>query len=150
MSLLRVLLVDDNVTDLELMVAAFEECLDVQLTTHTHAPSALHWVEDQVSSDRLPHLVLLDLHMPGMDGLAWLQAIRQQPALSQLPVLLYSLTPSDLQQQVEQLQVCGYWQKPMTLSEMQNQAERLCAIWERDHGFTSTTLQRVPSAVPVT
>lgn len=147
MSQLRVLLINDNVAGLHLMTAAFEVCPDVQLVTHDHAPTALHWVEAQWRSHHLPHLVLLDLYMPGMDGLSWLRALQHQPELHVLPVLLYSLTPPDLQeQQVQHPQLCGCWQKPMTFTEVQEQAEHLCEVWERERIFTPMTLGRGPAA----
>jgi CheY-like chemotaxis protein len=146
MASLQLLLVDDNATDLQLMEAAFEACPQAELILHNHAPTALHWVEAQAQVDALPNLVLLDLHMPGMNGPAWLRALRAQPALQQLPVLLYSLTPLHLQRQwVDPTFVYGYWQKPLTFAGMQDQAQVLCDLWQRDHAFTPTTLMAASS-----
>ncbi len=35
-----------------------------------------------------PDLVLLDLGLPGMSGLQWLQTVRRQPGLDKLPVVV--------------------------------------------------------------
>lgn len=147
---LQVLLIDDHLADLDLMTAAFESCPNVDLTTHDHAPTALQWLEAQELLNRLPHLVLLDLHMPGMDGLTWLHALQHHPELHQLPIPLYSLTPPELHaQNVTYPHLCGCWQKPMTFSEMQVQATHLCEIWERDHLFTPAALRVPPVSTPV-
>ena len=45
---------------------------------------------------RLPHLVVLDLNMPRMDGREALAAIRQHPMLRALPVVVFSTSNSPL------------------------------------------------------
>lgn len=42
-----------------------------------------------------PDLVLLDMSMPGMDGLAFLQVLRQTPEWLRIPVILISAFASD-------------------------------------------------------
>ena len=37
-----------------------------------------------------PDLILLDMSMPGMDGLSLLEVVREQPGWESLPVLVYS------------------------------------------------------------
>lgn len=94
--------------------------------------------------------MLLDLHMPGMDGLEWLSAVQHRPTLQELPILFYSLTPMDRQlQQTDAPQVYGCWQKPMTFPNMQFHADRLYGIWEREHVFTPTNLREPPPVIPV-
>lgn len=142
---LHLLVVDDSVADLLLITAAFEDYPNVRLTTHAQATGALAWLETRAATGSAPDLVVLDLHMPGVDGLAWLQLLHQRPTLRDIPVLLYSLTPVDRQLgQITSPQVCGCWQKPVTFTGMQQHAQHLYDIWEREQVFTPSTLQASP------
>lgn len=142
---MHLLIVDDSLADIHLVTAAFEDYPDVHLTTHQQAAVALDWLEAWAATGDLPDLVLLDLHMPGMDGLAWLSAVRQRPNFQNLPILLYSLTPLDRQlQQVAHAPVSGCWQKPLTFQCMQVHAETLWTIWQQEGHFHPTALQHLP------
>ena len=50
-------------------------------------------------------VVLLDVQMPGFDGLATLQALREQPSLAGLPVIFLTATALDHEQ--ERLRALG-------------------------------------------
>ena len=144
MAPLHLLIVDDSLPDIHLVTAAFEDYPDVHLTTHDQAAVALNWLEAQASTGDLPDLVLLYLHMPGMDGLEWLSAVQQRPKLQGIQVLLYSLTPIDRQlQQIAPTEVCGCWQKPVTFQGMQVHAETLWTIWQQDGHFHPAALQHL-------
>ena len=138
---MHLLIVDDSLADIHLIMAAFEDYPDVHLTTHDQAAVALNWLEARATTGDLPDLVLLDLHMPGMNGLEWLSAVQQRPGLQDLPILLYSLAPMDHQlQQVAHAQVSGCWQKPLTFQGMQVHADTLWTIWQQEGHFHSIAL----------
>src|ERR671933_1625247 len=84
MDKIRVLLVDDSAVVRRLVAGALNE--DPGLEVVGCAP------EGRTALERLPRLlpdvVLLDLEMPGMDGLETLQALRR--AHPRLPVLMFS------------------------------------------------------------
>ena len=63
-----------------------------------------------------PDLALIDLHMPGTDGLAALQALRAEPdpRLSQLPILLLTAEKNEaLLASCEQAGATGFVEKPI-------------------------------------
>jgi len=98
-SLPTVLMVDDNPHDGVLFrFAVAERASALQLRMAKDGREAIAYLSERGQfADRnefpMPGLVLLDLHMPGIDGLGVLRWIRAQPRLAGLPVIL--LTGSD-------------------------------------------------------
>jgi two-component system, response regulator len=82
----------------------------------------------------LPRLILLDLHMPGMDGIAVLQSLRARPDLSELPIVLW--TSSDNPLFIEQAMRAGasaYHVKPQTLDAYRAELEAIVQRWLHDN-----------------
>lgn len=86
---LRVLLVDDS----EEFRENVSEVLGARGVEVSHARDGAEAL-DLLAGDPLPHLVLLDLWMPRADGHAVLVAMRTDPRLANIPVIV--LTASDL------------------------------------------------------
>ena len=80
----RVLVVDDQADCSEPMARLLKLC-GFEAQTAANGRDALDKLRDW-SAD----LVLLDLMMPVMDGFAFLEAIRQKPQWSELPVIVFS------------------------------------------------------------
>ena len=76
-----VLVVEDNEQNLELVLYLLEEAeLDVTVArTADEARSA--WNRD------VPSLVLLDMHLPGIDGMTLVRELRSDPRTAALPVV---------------------------------------------------------------
>lgn len=103
----------------------------------------LRWVNDGVEAfeflrrqgDRFrnaptPDLILLDLNMPRMDGLEFLAAIKQDPELKDIPVVV--LTTSDVERDVVasyQGGAAGYITKPVELTELMAAIKGLENYW---------------------
>ena len=77
----RVLVVDDNALNRE-VAAEFLRLVDMQVTCAHHGRHALELLRSQTFD-----AVLMDVHMPDMDGLEATRAIRENPAWQQLPVI---------------------------------------------------------------
>lgn len=73
-----------------------------------------------------PSLILLDLSMPVMDGIAFRQAQRQDPQLAAIPVIVCSAEPR-LPERVRGLEVDGVLQKPVRLAHLLAAVSRYCA-----------------------
>jgi CheY-like chemotaxis protein len=79
----------------------------------------------------LPDLIVLDVMMPGMDGLATLNALRAQPRLADVPVVF--MTAKVQAREVAQYQALGALDviskpfDPMTLSAT------IRTLWEQHH-----------------
>lgn len=126
---LRVLLVDDHPTDRLLAEEAFQLLtVPCTLTTVTSGVEALACLLE--AEGALPDLVLVDLHMPGMNGLTVLSKIKQHPALQALPVMM--LTTSVAQEDVAQaytLHASAYLTKAMHFEGFVEQLQSLTAFW---------------------
>lgn len=95
----RILLVDDNLTALKHAALQLSGTYEVIMAKSGGQALA-------IAAEKIPDLILLDIEMPGMDGFATLAALRQNAALSSIPVIF--LTAShDLETQVKALAAGG-------------------------------------------
>jgi PAS domain S-box-containing protein len=93
----RVLVVDDDPDVQRLLVSYLEEA-NAEVRTAANGREALERLEEG-----FPDLILLDLMMPVMDGLAFLDAIRLEPRWQNIPVTV--ITAKDLtSEEVERLE----------------------------------------------
>ncbi len=65
----------------------------------------------------LPSLILLDLMMPEMDGIAFRRAQLRDPRLRRVPVVIISARP-DVARQAQALEADDYLRKPMSFEEL--------------------------------
>lgn len=119
----RVLLVDDDPDMrglLELMLAE-----DGRFTVVGHASDGMEAVR-RAERDR-PDVVVLDLQMPGMDGLTALPLLRQRLPEARIVVVSAFPDPLTLMDAVER-GVDGYIDKSRTWCELLPTLEGLCAL----------------------
>src|SRR6267142_1890457 len=86
-----ILIVDHDSSARERLRSSFEKA-GYRALGATDAPSALRLLHQDPSD-----LIVLDLEMPGVDGLALCRLLRAQPATSQLPVIALSAHDEDRQ-----------------------------------------------------
>jgi CheY-like chemotaxis protein len=131
----RILLVDDNPNDVELALAAFEqgnlrpnvvvagggnEALDYLLARGNYAGRA----------DGPPTVILLDLKMPHMDGLAVLDTIKHEAALRDIPVVMLSTSREE-----SDIQACyrhgasAYVVKPVDFNQFIEAVKTIGVFW---------------------
>lgn len=102
------LLVDDMPANLHLLAASLKA--DYRIKTATNGRSALELAERE---DR-PSLILLDVMMPGLNGIEVLRRLRGNPATSEIPVIFVSADASE-QSQLDTLELGAddYLTKPV-------------------------------------
>ncbi|GGS11287.1 response regulator [Deinococcus sedimenti] len=85
---LRLLFIDDQETDLIFIEDLLTDTLlDVSFTARTSAADALQYL---ASTEILPHLIVLDLHLTGLSGLEFLAAVRYSKRTQCIPVVVRS------------------------------------------------------------
>jgi DNA-binding NarL/FixJ family response regulator len=91
---IRVLLVDDQA----LVRAGFRALLDAQSDIEVVGEAADGAVAVELATDLVPDIVLMDIRMPGTDGLAATQEIVARPELTEVRIVI--LTTFDLDEYV--------------------------------------------------
>jgi CheY-like chemotaxis protein len=82
-----------------------------------------------------PDLILLDLMMPGMDGLATMDALRQLPPLARTPVVFFTAnTHEQLRQDLLRRGALDIILKPIEPTAL---VEQIRAIWRRHASASS-------------
>jgi CheY-like chemotaxis protein len=131
----NVLLVEDDEVDVMNVQRAFKrKHIDNPLYVASNGIDALTMLRGcGVASSELPsdrRLVLLDINMPKMNGLEFLQELRQDEDLKSTPVVV--LTTSDADQdrlEAYRLNVAGYILKPVTFSTFADVMASLNQYW---------------------
>jgi CheY-like chemotaxis protein len=98
---LRLLFVDDSPADREFLATAFRRkfpAIDVKLAEDSATTMALLRGFGPNLKAQGPNLILMDLKIPGKDGISILKDIRADPALHHLPVVM--LTSSRLEEDI--------------------------------------------------
>jgi CheY-like chemotaxis protein len=135
----ELLLVEDSPGDVGLTREALEECgLPARLSVARDGEEALAFLRRQglhAEAPR-PHLVLLDLNLPTLDGLGVLADIKRDDDLKRIPVIV--LTSSCDEQDVRasyDLHANGYIVKPVGLDRFLTVVRSLQSFW-----FSTVTL----------
>ncbi|MBT8284460.1 MAG: response regulator [Flavobacteriaceae bacterium] len=81
--------------------------------------------------DQLPDIIFLDLNMPRMNGIEFLQILKKDPALKYLPTII--LTTS--QNRADLLEcyrtgIAGYIIKPLKYEDYEDKIQKVIAYWE--------------------
>jgi CheY-like chemotaxis protein len=115
---LRVLVVDDNSTNrriLQEMLSRWE----MKPTLAESGFAALAALETAVVKERPFHLLMVDGHMPIMDGLQLVNQIRSNPALAGAVIMMLTSTQqSEYSRQCRELNVSEYLVKPVSQAEL--------------------------------
>ena len=88
----NVLLVDDDLVQIDLARrAAAKSCPEINLTAVGGGEAVLDWLNASVEKkEQMPHIILLDLKLPKLDGLAVLRKLRGYAASCDIPILVFS------------------------------------------------------------
>src|SRR5665647_3466834 len=97
---------------------------------------------DKIPKER--RLVLLDLNMPKMNGIEFLQALRADPELASTPVVVLT-TSNDDQDKIDayNLNVAGYLLKPVTFSNFCERMTALNKYWTLAVSYTHRRCRRI-------
>ena len=107
-----ILIVEDNEKNLKLV----RDVLQVKGYATIEAGTAEDGI--RLAREQMPDLVLMDIQLPGMNGIEALKVLRADPATASIPAI--AVTASVMQQdrnQITQAGFDGYLGKPLNLKE---------------------------------
>lgn len=119
----RILIVDDDIQVREMLSYRFRD--DYAIETAEDGPSGLEYCST-VADDVAPDLIILDVMMPGKDGLQVLDEIRDMDRYGDTPVIM--LTGSGQDETVTRSFEAGaddFTTKPLSLEELTARVNRL-------------------------
>ncbi len=112
---LHVLVAEDNTVNMLIVVAMLQR-LGATVFEASDGEMALLMVREHAAT---LDVVLMDLHMPGCDGLAATRALRLEPETSALPVFAFSAAVLDHERrEAEAAGMNGFIAKPVELGEL--------------------------------
>jgi CheY-like chemotaxis protein len=116
----KLLIADDKATSRELIRMVLEDC-GYAITEASDGIEALRYARELE-----PDLIILDLHMPGVDGSGVVAELRREAKFAATPIM--ALTASAMHGDRERAVAAGfdsYISKPIPLSALRDEVERL-------------------------
>ena len=118
----RLLVVEDSL-DFQLLLRQLFESEGYQVEYASNGEEALKKLQAQAD---LPHLILLDLMMPVMDGFEFRKQQEQDPRLAVIPVVLMT-AHGDAQTSKMRIGAKDYIRKPADLDKLLSVVRRNCS-----------------------
>lgn len=116
----RVLCIEDSPISMYMVESAIADYPQVSLLKAGNAAEGI-----RLAREEQPDLVLLDMHLPDMNGLEVVRALNEAATGGSLQIVL--LTADALTLDIVKglsLGACDYWRKPLSLSQLRHGLER--------------------------
>ena len=128
-----ILLIEDSRADIRLTREVFRD-IGMPHTLHavTNGEDALDFLyrRNHYSDAKLPGLILLDLHIPKIDGRRLLRQIKTDDALLHIPVIVLSTSGNeDDIIEAYRLHANAYITKPLSVSDFEDVIRRIRQFW---------------------
>ena len=126
-----ILLVEDDQVDAMTVTRALRDIKSTHSLIHkTNGLEALNFFKEKPT--QLPGMILLDLNMPKMNGIEFLQWIKADEELKRIPVVVLT-TSNDQRDKFESfnLGVAGYMLKPVGYNEFLTVMHEINTYWTK-------------------
>ena len=124
-----ILLVEDDIVDVMTVKRAFKE---IKVTNHlvvaANGEEALAYLREE--KNKKPGIILLDLNMPKMNGIEFLEVAKKDEALKTIPVVVLT-TSKEEQDKIRSfgLSVAGYMIKPVDYTQFVEVVKTINLYW---------------------
>lgn len=128
-----VLLIDDDEDDMELLHETLRDINhDFHIIQASDGKSGLKILDELVINNTLPCLVVLDLNMPGIDGRQAFMKMKNNDDLTNVPVVIFSTSSSELDKSFFTKYNTPYFVKPVSLEELNKTAKKMLSLCNED------------------
>ena len=132
MTAARILMVDDSAADRASARIAFAQSgFDVELSFAENAAQGMEALRQSLPpfGRALPHMLLLDIHMPGGSGLEMLAKVKRDKALRDIPVWMLSGTNDERDVRAAYRgHASGFFRKPDDFEGLRRLADLLARL----------------------
>lgn len=119
-SMPTVLVIDDD-PHMGLILTRILRKHGFEIVVSTDGPSGI-----QEAKERLPDLIMLDIIMPGMDGVEVARRLRGEPGLANTPIVfLTAFAPAVGRHEAADVHADGFISKPFVVEELVDQVKAL-------------------------
>lgn len=136
MNTLNILLIEDDMIEvMKLNRAKGSLQLNHNVTEANNGEDALKLLEQK---DNLPDIILLDLNMPKINGIEFLNILKNDDRLKYIPTII--LTTSNNQRDLLEcykIGIAGYILKPLKYEDYVSKIEKLLAYWSVNELITA-------------
>lgn len=144
MSEVQILLVEDNEGDILLTLEAFKELkVKNSVAVVKDGEEAIDFLkkQGQYAGSTMPHLILLDINMPKLNGIEVLDFIKKDVKLKKIPVVMLTTSSSelDIAECYEKSANC-FITKPLDFGKFLNVVEAIESFW--------FTIAQLPKTTP--
>ena len=144
MTEMQILLVEDNEGDILLTLEAFKEMkVKSSVAVVKDGVEAIEFLkrQGQYADSTMPHLILLDINMPKLNGIEVLDFIKKEARLKKIPVIMLttSSSESDISECYEKSANC-FITKPLDFGKFLNVVQAIESFW-----FTVAQLPKTTS-----
>ncbi len=113
-----ILVVEDNPINRALMEALFEE-LELEVNFAKNGREGIIKTSELKATGRPPDLILMDIHLPEINGIEATKQIRQQEEFKETPIVALSAdTFTELQQEAAEAGMSGFLVKPLRIEKL--------------------------------
>lgn len=126
-----ILLIEDNPVDIDLTIRALQrKNLINPIIVSRDGEDAINWIQRWEKGEQIPVVILLDLKLPKVSGLEFLQAIKSHAVFKTIPVVVLTSSSEDSDiKQAYQLGVNSYIVKPVEFDKFLEVASQIELYW---------------------
>ena len=129
-----IIFADDDADDLELITGFFRQFnRDVNVLEFRDGKEVLQFLDDFAPSTSSLLLIVLDINMPRVNGLETLAAIRKHSRFRHIPVVIYTTSINQSDQQLAQKLGASWVNKSTSIEGVKQTAKVLAEFCELQH-----------------